>query len=382
MTEAAASVPPDESVERVSTLELFFDLVFVFTITQLSTLLARESSATGVLQAVLMLAVIWWMYDGYAWLTNAVPPNRASRRALLLGAMAAFLVLALAIPGAFRGSGLTFGLAYLVVVLVHTALFSRSSSATVTQAVFGIARFNLLAALLVLAGGIAGGSAKYVLWAVAVVFEWITPRLIDDEGFEVGAAHFVERHGLVVIIALGESVVAVGIGATGLPIDLELVAVAVLGLLLSACLWWTYFGSGDAERAERALVAAPARRRPRLAVDGFGFWHVPILFGVIAVAATLRETIGHASVELSSARALFLGGGAALFMLGDVLFRRTLGIGRGAWRGAAAGLALATVPLGTEVSAWTQLAALVLLLGGALVAEAAVERPYLSGRSG
>jgi low temperature requirement protein LtrA len=377
--------PPSEpgSAERVSTLELFFDLVFVFTITQLSTLLVHETSWRGVFQVVLMLGVIWWMYDGYAWLTNAVPPDRPSRRVFLLAAMSAFLVLALAIPDAFRGSGASFGIAYLAIVLIHSGLFASSTSQKITHAILGLAPINLLSALLVLAGGIAGGTAQYVLWAAGFVSEWLTPYFIQSGGFLIAPAHFVERHGLVVIIAIGESVVAVGIGAGGLPVDLSLVGVAVLGLLLSACLWWAYFGSGDADRAEEALNAAPAARRQRLAVDAFGYWHLLILLGVIAIAAALRHAIGHASEDLSTQQALLLGGGAALFLLGDVFYRVTLGLGRGPWRLVAAALALATIPLGLGASAVAQLGALVALLAGALAAEQAAARGvYLSGRSG
>jgi low temperature requirement protein LtrA len=372
-----------DSAERVSTLELFFDLVFVFTITQLSTLLIHETNWKGVLQVVLMLGVIWWMYDGYAWLTNAVPPDRASRRVFLLAAMAAYLVLALAIPDAFRGSGASFGIAYLAIVLIHSGLFASSTSQKITRAIFTLAPINLLSALLVLAGGIAGGTAQYVLWALAFVSEWSTPLFLRSGGFLIGPAHFVERHGLVVIIAIGESVVAVGIGAGGLPIDLALVGMAVLGLLLSACLWWAYFGSGDADRAEAALSGAPAAERQQLAVTAFGYWHLPILFGVIAIAATLRHAIGHPSQDLSSEQALLLGCGAALFLVGDVFYRRTLGIGRGPWRLVAAALALVTIPLGLSGSAAAQLGALVALLAAALAAEQAAERRvYLSGRSG
>jgi low temperature requirement protein LtrA len=200
----------------------------------------------------------------------------------------------------------------------------------------------------------------------------------------LGPAHFVERHGLVVIIALGESVVAVGIGASGLPIDLALVGVAVLGLLLSACLWWTYFGGDDVQHAEAALANAfPAARRQRLAVDGFGYWHLPILFGIIATAASLKHAIGHASDDLTTQQALLLGIGVALYLVGDVFFRRTLGIGHGPWRLVAAALALVTIPLGLGVAAVAQLGALVLVLGGALVAEQTAGRgAYLSGRSG
>jgi low temperature requirement protein LtrA len=175
----------------------------------------------------------------------------------------------------------------------------------------------------------------------------------------------------------------VGIGAGGLPVDLGLVGVAVLGLLLSACLWWTYFGSGDAERAEAALSSAPAADRQLLAVRGFGYWHLPILFGVIAIAATLRHAIGHSSADLTTEQALLLGCGAALFFMGDVFFRHTLRLGRGPWRLVAAVLALTTIPLGLGVSAAAQLGALVVVLAAALAAEQATERRvYLSGRSG
>jgi low temperature requirement protein LtrA len=156
----------------------------------------------------------------------------------------------------------------------------------------------------------------------------------------------------------------------------------VLGLLLSACLWWAYFGSGDAERAEAAIDYAPPGRRAQMGVYGFGWWHIAILLGVIAMAGTLRHSIGHASDDLSGGQALLLGGGGALFMLGDVMFRRILGINRGAWRLVAAALALATIPLGLAVSAVTQLAALVVLLAAALAAEARPREAYLSGRSG
>jgi low temperature requirement protein LtrA len=361
--------PRDEGI-RVTTLELFFDLVFVFTITQLTTVLYRDASWRGLAKVVLMLGVIWWMYGGYAWLTNAVVPDRAGRRMLLLGGMAAYLVLALSIPRAFSSSGPAFAIAYLCVVVVHTALFARAESATVTQAVLGLAPFNLLSALLILAGGLAGGAAQYVLFAAAVAFEWVTPRLIRLGAFEVRPAHFVERHGLVVIVAIGESVVAIGIGAAAIQtVDVELAAVAVLGLILSAGLWWLYFGNDDDEHAERALTAAPPSARPRLAVDGFGVWHLPLLLGIVAIASALRAATGHALDELSFAHAFALGGGLAAYLIGDVGFRRTLGLGRGRLRAAAAVIALVTVVLGAAVAAVAQIAALVATLALLLAGE-------------
>jgi low temperature requirement protein LtrA len=349
-----------QEVVRVSTLELFFDLVFVFTITQLTTVLVGHPNLRGITQVVLMLGVIWWMYGGYAWLTNAVAPDRMSRRLLLLGGMAAYLVLALAIPDAFESTGLTFGLAYVAIVSVHAGLFTRTSSEATLRNLLRLAPMNLASAAVILAGGIAGGTAQYVLWGIAVVLEWSTPLLISTAGFMIGAAHFVERHGLVVIVAIGESIVAIGIASQGLAIDLQLVAFAVLGLALSACLWWAYFG--DEGRTEQALATTTPARQSIVAVNAFGVWHLPILLGIVAIAATEKEATGHVFDALDFEPAFGLAVGLSVFLVGDVFFRRTLALGGGGARLAAAVLAPAAIPLGTGVSAFAELAALVALL--------------------
>jgi low temperature requirement protein LtrA len=358
----------DEAV-RVSTLELFFDLVFVFTITQLTTVLSDEATWRRLLQVVLMLGVIWWMYAGYAWLTNAVAPDRAIRRLILLAAMAGYLVLALSIPGAFGDDGPAFGIAYAFVVAVHTALFASTSDERVTRAVARLAPFNTITAGLVLAGGLAGGTAQYVLWTIAFLGEWGSGLIGGaSEGFVVQPSHFVERHGLVVIVALGESVVAIGIGASAVPLDAELAGLVVLALLLSACLWFAYFG-GDEDAAERALAAEPPEQRTWKAFLAFGVWHLPILLGIVTAAAGVKKAIGHPFDHLHSGQALALAGGVAIFMAGDALFRRTLAIGTGATRVAIGVAALATIPLGLEVSAGAQIAALSVLLTATLAAE-------------
>jgi low temperature requirement protein LtrA len=359
---------PSERVERVSALELFFDLVFVFTITQLTAVLSDDPTPRGLLRVALMLGVIFWMYGGYAWLTNAVATDRAARRLLLLGGMAGFLVLALAIPSTFTEGDVAFGVAYLVIVSIHTGLYTRTPEAPTIRALVRLAPFNLVSALLVLAAVLANGTATYLLWGAAFALEWLSPLFTPMGGFRVAPAHFVERHGLVVIVALGESIVAIGIGAADLPVDLSLAAVAVLGLLLAACLWWAYFG-GDDTRAERALAAIPDDRRGWVAVQSFGYWHLLMLGGIITLAAGLKDAIGHAHDPLDLAHALQLSGGAALFLAGDVLFRRTLAIGPGRLRATAAALALATIPLGLAVSALAQLAALLTVLAGSLLAE-------------
>ena len=360
---------PTAGPTRVSTLELFFDLVFVFTITQLTSVLEQHPSLRGLARVALALGVIWWMYGGYAWLTNAVPADRPSRRFLLLGGMASYFVAALALAHAFAGSGTAFGLAYAAVVIVHAALFTRATSRSAVSNILRIAPLNLAGAGLVLAGGVVGGAAQYALWAAAVLLLWLSPKLVSNSGFAVGPEHFVERHGLVVLIAIGESVVAVGAGAHALPVDLSLVVVAVLGLALAACLWWTYFG-GDDERAEHALRDAAEGQRQKLALEAFGYCHLAILLGIVAVAAAMHEATAHPFDELSAALAITLAGGVAIYLVGEVLFRATLRIGRSRQRLACAVAVMATIPLGTSVSAVAQIAGIVALLGACFALEA------------
>jgi len=365
------------AAQRVTTLELFFDLVFVFTVTQLTTVLTHDLAWDVLGQVMVMLALIWWMYAGYAWLTNSISTRGLRQRAILLGGMAGYLVLALAVPDAFHGSGLAFGVGYFIVVAVHASLFIWTASAQSSRAFLGIAPYNLFNATLVLIGGALGGTAQAVLWTAAAVLEWATPWVGNRESqssFEIAPAHFVERHSLVVIVAIGESVVAAGIGAAGLAVDAELMVAVVLALLVSAGLWWAYFGADDDEQAERALTGAPARRRPWIALEGFGVAHYFLVLGIVLTAAGIKKAIGHAYDPLATAEALVLGGGVALFLAADVAFRRILGLGRSPHRALAAVLALATIPLGSEVAAVAQLAALVVVLAAALAGEGAIRR--------
>src|SRR5512132_2216835 len=220
-----AAAPHREEELRVSSIELFFDLVFVFTITQLTALLAAKPNGEALAQVVLMLSAIWWMYGAFAWLTNAVPPDRTALRLPLLGGMLAFFAISLAIPTAFTENGVVFACAYLVVIAVHTVLYMQSASWTVAG-VWSFARMNVVAGMLILVGAIIGGAAEYALWGLAVAIFAITPALVPEEAGWIRPSHFVERHGLVVMVALGESVVAVGIGASGLDITWQLLAVA------------------------------------------------------------------------------------------------------------------------------------------------------------
>jgi low temperature requirement protein LtrA len=353
---------------RVSTLELFFDLVFVFVVTQLTTLLGHDASLRGALRALLLLTVIWWMYGGYAWLTNAVSVHDPVRRVLLLGGMASFLVLGFSVPRAFSGSGIAFGAAYLCVVLVHAILFISGSPERIVRSMRRIGPLNVTAALVVLVAGSVGGVAQYVLLVAAIALTWGVAGLTSAGGFAIAPEHFVERHGLVVLIAIGESVVAIGVGAGEQPIGIRLVAIATLALLLNACLWWAYFGGDDA-RAEAALHATPVDDRPRRVLIAFGYWHVPLLLGIVAAAAGVERIVEAPGHHVSASHALLLGGGVATFLVGDVLFRRTLAIGPLRYRALAAPLVLAAVLAGTRVGGYAEAAMVVVVLAGAFACE-------------
>jgi low temperature requirement protein LtrA len=360
-----SQLEPDRTA-RVSTLELFFDLVFVFTITQLTAVLVAGGDAAAIAQVLVMLAVIWWMYDGYAWLTNAIATDHLRHRLLLIGGMGAFLVIAVAIPDAYAGKGLAFGIGYLAVVALHAGMYVRGTSLSEVRAILRLVPFNLGAAALVLVGGALGGDAQWVAWVVAAVLLWFTPWLTSTEGFVIAAEHFVERHGLVVIVALGESIVVIG-AAASLALDAGLVLVVLLALALSASFWWLYFS--DEGAVERAMVDAPAERRPGLALTAFGYWHYGLLLAIVAVAAGLKKAVGDPYDPLDGWIATELAIGTALFVACEVGFRRTLGIGRSGIRLAAAAAALATIPLGTELAATAQVGALAAIVTVALAAE-------------
>lgn len=363
---------------RVSSLELFFDLVFVFTITQLTSLLARDLSLTGAFQVFLIFVVLFWMYGGYAWLTNQVPPVSTARRLLLIAGMAAFLVCALAIPRAFTDTGVAFGVGYLCVVLVHGGLYAQVHG----RAVLRFVPLNAAGAACIVAASWVGGPAAYALWIAPIGLEYAASYFtgrVDERhrgGFDVRPAHFVERHGGLLIVAFGESVVAVGIGVADLALDVATVATAVLGLAVAAALWWTYFGMDEAQ-AEARLKAADMNTRVRMALYGYFYAFVPMLLGITSLAAGVKLTISTVEARLAIGPALLLAGGIAFYLLGDTLFRRAMHLPPGAARAGAALVALLTIPLGLLVAGLAQLIALLLIL----IATLGLERPARGFRS-
>ncbi len=359
---------------RVSSVELFFDLVFVFAITQLTTVLAQDPTIIGLVRAVLIFGNIWWMYGGYAWLTNAVPPREPAFRLLILIGMAGFLTVALAIPRAFGDSGVAFGLGYLVVTLVHTGMFLRTSEESALRALGRLGPFNAISAILLLLAGFTDGAGRWTLWSGSFVLHWITPYFIPVSGFSIRAAHFVERHGLIILIALGESVVALGMGLAGRDLRPGFILTSVLGLSVAAALWWLYF-DGEDERAERVLSGADRARSPWLALYAFGYAFLVILGGIIVLAAGVKLAIVRSAQPAPAPATWFLAGGVATYVVGLAWFRRLLGTGPLGVRLIVALLALLTGFVGLAVSPEAQLAVLVAILSGGAVGESHMARP-------
>ena len=308
---------------RVTPLELFFDLVFVFALTQVTGFLADHLTWIGMLQGATLLVVLWWAWGGYSWLTNAVPAEEViSARLVILTAMAAMLVASLAVPDAFGQYGVLFGLAYFVVRLLHVVLFVLATGNTpdTQQAFLRLTPGFLLAPALLIPAGFVDGFAQGTLWAVALAIDLGVSLVRGVSGFRVHAGHFVERYGLIVIIALGESIVAIGVGASGLELGAGVVLAAVLGVALAAALWWAYFDLFVLV-AERRLSEAKGAERARLARDSYPYLHLPMVAGIILVALGIKTTLAHVGDPLGTIPAVALCGGVAIYLLGHNAFR-------------------------------------------------------------
>src|SRR5262245_45910553 len=352
---------------RVSTLELFFDLVFVFTITQVTHLVAHVANIWELGRAFLVLTLIWWMFAGYAWLTNSARPG-TFMRFVMIAAMAGFLVMALAVPRVFSTDGLTFALAYLFVIVLHTTAFLVTGGRPALKGVLEIAPFNLGVGLLVLAAGLSASQWDWMLFLLAVLLLVAATLLRRERRFTLRPDHFAERHGLVVLIALGESIVAIGNGAGQHALGARLISAVVLSLVLIAALWWSYFDRDD-ERAEHAMRALSEEARARMGVIGYWYTHLMMLAGIVLLAAALKEIVAEgAHAPLWSA--WVLASGVASYLVGDALFRKVLGIRPLRFRVMAA---FAALPIGA-LGGVPELGLLALLLVALLGAEHFADR--------
>ena len=321
---------------RVTPIELFFDLVFVFAITQVTALMAADLTGRGVLRGLLVLALLWWCWVGFAWLGNVVRADEGVGRVAMFGAMAAMFVLALSVPEAFDdlpgglNGPVVLALAYLAVRVLHLAIFwlaaagdpgLRRQLLRFLPSVFGGTALLLVASQL-------EGRAQTVAWVAALVADYLGTILAGASGWRLSSAsHFAERHGLIVIIALGESIVAIGVGVGHLPITTPTLVASVLGLALAGTLWWAYFDVVSLI-AERTLRGLSGEARTRLARDAYSYLHLPMIAGIVLLALGLKEvqafvggaeghTLGDALPALSIS-AMY--GGVALFLLAHVAF--------------------------------------------------------------
>jgi low temperature requirement protein LtrA len=328
MTETAtSSVDTEREPEKpVTRFELFFDLVFVFALTQVTALMVADATATGAMRGVLVLAMLWWAWGAYAWLTNAINADRPSTRLVILSSMAAMLVVGIAVPQASGENALAFALAYFVVRFLHLVLYAVSGGSLNRVAILRLAPGNLTASILLIIGVFAPRNVQLGLWVAAILVDYGTPLITGVGGFRVNASHFLERHHLFFIIALGESIVAIGVGVLSgeaLAIDGWLATAIVLSLVAIGGLWWTYF-DWEAQLTADVLTEAIDARRAHLARDLFSYLHAPLILGVVFIAVGLKSVSGHPTDPLEGLYQFSLTGGAALFLfsLGAVRGRR------------------------------------------------------------
>ncbi len=365
------AIPRSETEQRVTNLELFFDLVFVFAITQVTALMAKEPTWAGLGKGMLVLAALWFAWASFAWLTNTLNPEEGAIRLGIFLTMAALLVCSLAVPHAFGDDGVIFGVAYLIVRGMHIALYALAArtDSSLRGVVRHLAGPMLTGALLILIAGFVGGGARYGLWGLALAVEIGGPIVRGVGGWRLHPAHFAERHGLIVIIAIGESIVAVGVGITGQPLTAPLIAAALMGTAIACALWWAYFDV-VALVAERKLREAQGEARARMARDSYTFLHLPMVAGIVLFALGMKKTLAHVDAPLSTVSAAALCGGLAIYLLALALLRRRNIGSFNRQRLVTAAILLALIPVAHALDALAALAITTLACCGLIAYEA------------
>jgi low temperature requirement protein LtrA len=357
--------------DRVTPLELFFDLVFVLALTQCTALMAESPTWEGLAQGLLVLGVLWWSWVGYAWLTSVVDPEEGSVRLVMFAAMAALLVTALCVPEAFGDLGLLFACTYGGVRAGQIVLFIVASrdDPGLRHSVIGLAISTAIGTGILVGASFADGGLQLGIWALALALDMGGPLVIDTEGWRLAPSHFAERHGLIVIIALGESIVAIGVGSEA-GVDAGVVAAAVLGVAVAGALWWLYFDVVALVAERRLTNAAAGRERNEIARDSFSYLHFPMVAGIVLLALGLKKTIGHVDDPLKLVPAVALLGGTAVYLLAHVAFR---------WRNVhrfstqrliVAAVLAALTPVAVELPALATLAIATAVLAALIVFEA------------
>ncbi|HWX09571.1 MAG TPA: low temperature requirement protein A [Gaiellaceae bacterium] len=328
------SEPHAEHEQRVTPLELLFDLVFVFAFTQVTTVLSDDPTWSGLGHGLLILCALWWAWASYAWLTNTVDPEVGAVFGAMLAAMGALFVAALAVPDVFGRHGVVFGVAFLIVASMHLTLYALAARGEgdreLLAAVLRIAPFGLSGATLILVAGFVHGALRPLLWLAAIAVGLFGPLFAGVSGWHVQPAHFVERHGLIVLIAIGESLVAIGFGARSTELGTGVIVGAVLGLVVVTSFWLAYFDFFQI-RGRQLLDDRSGGERTALARDIYTYLHLPMVIGIVFFAFAMKTTLAHVSNKLGTIPALGLCGGPALYLFAYVALRVRVsrGLGRG-----------------------------------------------------
>ena len=355
--------------KRVAPLELFFDLVFVFAITQVTGLMSENPTWGGVGEGMLVLGALWWAWAAYAWLTNYVAVEEDRERLLILAVMGAFLIAALAVPEALGDDALVFAIAYAAARWLHIFIFAEANDdVDASEAIRRLARTALPAPLILIGAAFLDGTAQALAWVLALSMDFAGPFVFGVRGFRVAPAHFAERFSLIVIIALGESIVAIGTGLEG-ELGTGTIVAALLGLLVAFGLWWAYFDV-VAIVAERRFRDSEGHRRLRIARDSYSYLHLPMIAGIVLLALGVKKTLGHVDEPLETIPSVALFGGIALYYGGHIGFRlRNVGtVNRPRLIALLACAAL--IPLGTEVDALVAVALAALVTSAVIAYEA------------
>jgi len=369
-----------EDEETVKPLELFFDLVFVLALTQCTALMAETSTWEGIAKGLLVLGVLWWAWVGYAWLTSVIDPEEGAVRLVMFAVMAAFLVCALCVPTVFDDAALTFAIAYAFVRFGQIALFEIASrdEPELRKSVNGLAASTAVGVGLLAIASALDGTAQGAMWATALALDAAGPYFFGQDGWKLVPSHFAERHGLILIIAIGESIVAIGAGVEG-AITTNVVAAAVLGTVVAAALWWLYFDAVAIVAEHRLSNAQVGTEQNGIARDSYSYLHFPMVAGIVLFSVGMKKTLGDTGDPLKLVPAVAMLGGASMYLLAHVAFRmrniRTLNRPRLI----SSVLVLALIPAATEIPALATLG-IVSVGAVALVAYEAVRYAELRDR--
>jgi low temperature requirement protein LtrA len=319
----------EQAQARVTPLELFFDLVFVFALTQVTAYMADELNWQGILRGALVIMLLWWAWTGYAWLANVASAEEPPIKLSILAGMSAMFVLALCIPEAFDDApgGLNgpvvLAVCYLLFRFMHFVMFmivARDDPGLRSQ-LLRFAPSVLVGSAVLLVASQYDGWAQTALWMLALVADYVGTALGGFSGWRLPAPrHFSERHGLILIVALGESIVAIGVGSDSV-VNAGIVVGAVLGVVVCGALWWLYFDVVALVAERRLSKAAPGRERNSIGRDSYGYLHLPMVAGIVLLALGFKKTLGHVGEALEVVPATAMLGGTALYLVAHVAFR-------------------------------------------------------------